>query len=279
MCDTCGLVYTDPKMSEQELSTFYEKEYRELYGNSNEQQRQAHMASEARHAQTAMNILVRHMDVEAIKSQEYGQMQFLDIGASMGRVTSCVKELFGDAAKVIGVEPCIEYGELGLKFNQEKNLPEYVLKYSAFENFNTDDRFDFVTILNTLEHFHSPKKVLKKLHGMMDDKAIVLVAVPNILHIDPLMPCDVFLSSAHLFHFAPPTLSLLLISCGFKPIEVLGIVEEVGEKIYLVAERSTEVPELTFDKKPNFGLMRQYLLEHDAAVASRVTLGQGGYYK
>ena len=59
---------------------------------------------------------------------------------------------------------------------------------------------------------------------------------------------------------------------------MLGTNEEVGEKMYVVAEKA-QPQEITFDKMPDFGLIRKYLLEQDAVNMSRFSLINGGYYK
>ena len=274
MCDKCGLVYTDPKLTELDLIEFYKAEYRTLYKSTPEIQLQM----EANHANTAFSILQRYIDIEKLKA-ENGVLNYADVGASTLRACTGMKTVFKNLAKVVAIEPSKEYVEFGLQVNKQHNMDAEIEIFNGMvEHFSPSYKFDFITMLNTLEHMHSPSKTLKAIHKILDDKAILLLSVPTIINISPTMTVDAWLSNAHLYHFAPATISALLITNGFKPLEMIGNMEEVGEKMYVVAEKA-EPQEIQFDKKPNFGLMRQYLLEQDTCNLSRFALAQGGYYK
>lgn len=274
MCEKCGLIYTDPKLSELDLIEFYKKDYRKTYSSSPDHQLQM----EANHSNTAFQILQRYINVEKLKA-ENGVVNYADIGASTLRACTGFKKTFNDNARVFAVEPSKEYIQMGLQVNKKYDMECQIEIYNGMvEHFKPNCKIDFATMLNTLEHMHSPSKTLQAIHGIMDDGGILVVSVPTILNISAIMAVDAWFSNAHLYHFAPPTINMLLLKNGFKPLEMVGTTEEVGEKMYVVAEKC-EPQEIEFDKKPDFGLMRKYLLEQDAVNMSRISLAQGGYYK
>jgi hypothetical protein len=48
--------------------------------------------------------------------------------------------------------------------------------------------------------------------------------------------------------------------------------------MYIVAQK-TQPQDIVIDKTPNYGLVRQYLLEQDAVNLTRFAMINGGYYK
>lgn len=55
ICTKCGLVYTDPKLTPEDLEKFYKEKYREIYNSNNDIDK--HMISEAWHSDNATQIL------------------------------------------------------------------------------------------------------------------------------------------------------------------------------------------------------------------------------
>lgn len=277
MCEKCGLIYTDPKLTELDLIKFYQEEYREIYNTGNNLM--AHMQSEANHANTAFQIMQRYIDVEALNQSETDVLKYADIGASTLRACTGFKAVFKDKAKVIAIEPSKEYIEAGLELNKKNNMDVQIEIFNGMINsFNPPYKLDFVTMLNTLEHMHSPSKALQHIYSIMDEGGILVISVPTLFGISQMLSIDAWFSNAHLFHFVPPTISMLLVKTGFQPIEMIGQMEEIGEKMYIVAQK-TQPQDIVIDKTPNYGLVRQYLLEQDAVNLTRFAMINGGYYK
>jgi len=276
MCENCGLIFTDPKLTELDLIKFYQEEYRTIYNHGDDMLR--HMQTEANHANTAFQIMQRYIDTEALNQSE-DRLNYADIGASTLRACTGFKAVFKDKARVVAIEPSKEYIQAGLDLNKKNNMDGQIEIFNGMISaFKPNYKLDFVTMLNTLEHMHSPAKVLQHLYSIMDEGAIMVISVPTIFGISPMLSVDAWLSNAHLYHFAPPTISMLLVKTGFQPIEMIGQMEEIGEKMYIVAQK-TQPQDIVIDKTPNYGLVRQYLLEQDAVNLTRFAMINGGYYK
>lgn len=205
MCRNCGLIYVNPKMSREELSKFYAEDYRKIYGGKHS------LDAEKRHAQTAYQLIP--------------QGKHLDIGCSTGELL----KLTGGQ----GIEPSEEYCKIA------KNNGLKVIN-TTFEEYSDRQIFDVITMLNALEHVHSPTEVLRKIYSLLSEEGIVMISVPNILSGTLNIPVDAFLSNAHLYNFSPATLGIMMRKCGLKPIGVYSIPEEMGEKIYMIAAKDVK---------------------------------------
>jgi len=228
ICNNCGLVYIIPKMDREGLKDFYGKHYRETY--------KLNPKAEMNHAKNALDFLIATKTLVT---------PFLDIGASTGKLVDAVK----DIAKINKVVAPV----IGIDAAQEaKNVQKVdILDYE------TDIKFRCITMLNTLEHMHSPVKVLKKIHSIMDEKAALMVSVPDLLNTNVQITMDAYLSNAHLYNFTEKTLAAMLVKTGFRPIFSNYIPEEIGNKLYIIALRAK--PQEPEYKKPDIEKLKAFL--------------------
>jgi len=66
----------------------------------------------------------------------------------------------------------------------KKNLPEAEFYEALIEEFETDERFDTITMVNVLEHVTDPIKVLQKAASFLSEQGVLLVHVPNAMAIN-----------------------------------------------------------------------------------------------
>lgn len=76
--------------------------------------------------------------------------------------------------RVVGVDASSKHLELA-----RVSLPNATLHESLIEEFETEERFGTVTMINILEHVVDPVAVLKKAAGFMREDGVLLVHVPN----------------------------------------------------------------------------------------------------
>jgi len=60
-----------------------------------------------------------------------------------------------------------------------KNNPKINFVKSRIENFKTKNKFDFILLLNLIEHVAEPDKILKKIKNLLNKNGICLVKTPN----------------------------------------------------------------------------------------------------
>lgn len=232
ICKRCGLVYVTPRLTKKELDRFYAEDYRKIYNGGHG------FEAEKRHAENAFQVLQGIRPFSRLRYLPEGKL--LDVGCSTGKLL----ERIGWEINVglYGIEPNLEYCEIA-KASKVANLN---VENCTIEDYNPDFRFDTITMLNALEHVFSPTAVLTKIHGLLNEDGHVLISVPNLLSTHINIPVDAFLSNVHLYNFTPATLGIMAQKCGFRPVKIFSISEEMGEKIYMLVQKSESV-EVVYD--------------------------------
>jgi SAM-dependent methyltransferase len=233
ICKNCGLVYTSPRMTKDTLDEFYRTTYRTIYGSNAEQ----NIIAERNHAMKGLEILFG----SKIKRM-FGPTRFLDVGCSTGQFVEIYKQAMIQnrlPVQATGIEASEDYSRLG-QGRGNRIINEDFLQWETEEN------FDIITIMNTLEHMYSPVATLQKIHELLDVGGHVLISVPNIENVLVSRNMDAFMSNAHLYNFSPQTLISMLQKTGFEPVAIHILFEEIGEKIYALAKKA-EPQEPDFD--------------------------------
>src|SRR5688572_25597530 len=176
ICRICGLVWSNPRPTPQEVRRYYSREYRLDYkGQSTPSLR--HIARSARGALNRYRALAPYLKHGA---------RILDAGAGGGEVVYVLRKLGFDAS---GLEPDEQYARharealdvpVATGFVQDATFPSC--------------RFDVVTMYHALEHVEDPAAILSRLRSWMTDDGVLLIEVPNVE--------AVCISPTHRFHFA-----------------------------------------------------------------------------
>lgn len=136
-------------------------------------------------------------EVMSIAEKELGKNRrdliALDIGSGFGMYS---QELGKYVKKVVGVEPFKGAFDKAVSLNHRSNVHFY---NSLIEDFKTNERFDLVISLTTLEHMPDAEKSFKHVLNLMKKNSIIYLTVPNKLW--PIEP-----------HYRLPFLSLLPLS-------------------------------------------------------------------
>lgn len=203
VCVDCGLVYISPRMTRETLDKFYENEYRNIYN--------AHNDTKNIHSVNAINILKATNVIGTL----------IDIGCNDGSLL----EMYNKETNVYceGVE---KGNSICDKFKIHNDIDDVT------------NKFDIITMLNTLEHLYSPREVLFKLRDVLTDNGHVLISVPNLYNNTLNIHIDGFFSNAHIYNFSAKTLSELMMECGYKIKNIFYINENMGNKIYLLATKN-----------------------------------------
>ena len=209
LCTDCGMIFTNPRMTEVELEIFYRDEYRKIYGKNID----GLVASQVIHARHAL---------EALRDIRFTvPPTLLDVGCSTGTF----------------IEMCQKHGMIA--FGIEPNLSTFTIAKNkglsvanvGIENFNSYRKYDILTIQNTLEHLVDPVKMLGKARELLEDGGCLLISVPDFLTTAHYTHPDAWFSCAHLYHFTHLTLTQLLEKCGFKEVASFGFQESIGDKL------------------------------------------------
>lgn len=197
VCRRCGLVWSNPRPSEDEIRRYYSSEYRLDYkGRSTPSLR--HVARSGRGALNRYRALAPNL--------KRGD-RILDAGSGGGEVVYVLRRLGFDAS---GIEPDAEYAQharltLGVPietgFVQDLSYPS--------------GSFDVVTMYHALEHVEDPVAILRRLRSWIVDGGVLVVEVPN-LEARCIAPAHRF-HFAHFYSFNRQTLEAAGKLAGFTP--------------------------------------------------------------
>ena len=199
ICTRCGLVWSNPRPTEEEIRRYYSHEYRLDYkGRSTPSLR--HIARSARGALSRYRALAPFL--------KKGD-RILDAGAGGGEVVYTLRRFGFDA---IGLEPDERYARhareaLGVPvetgFIQDASFPE--------------GSFDVVTMYHALEHVDNPLAILARLRSWTVDGGVLLIEVPNV-EAACIAPAHRF-HFAHFYNFSRDALTSLGRRAGFEPLQ------------------------------------------------------------
>lgn len=208
ICINCGLVFTNPVLTDKELNDFYGFHYRTYYV-STEYPDEAYI--KMRKLQERADILLNH-----IKERLPVQLQLLDIGASEGTVLNTLRSYCKYDGRYenpifVGVEPNQKFAHYA---ETKHGLKIFNGMISDFLDENTDT-FNFIILNHVLEHFKDPYTVLTKLWKLLETDGYIFIEVPNLEYKN----LDIsFFHIAHIFNFTPCTLEQLALKAGFIPV-------------------------------------------------------------
>lgn len=204
ICKRCGLVYINPRPTDQEYLDLYAK-----YG-------------ETRHSLRSEESIISY--IQSVENKPKGKEisefvskyvpkggRALDIGCGVGTVARALRDTLDMEA--CGIEP-------------DPLLAKTVSKYFNFEIFsgtlddflskNKTTKFDLLILHHVFEHFTDPFLKLRSLEGLLKEGGVLYIEVPNIL--DFKKPVNQFFDLLHPYSYSLPTLNKVLNLGGFKII-------------------------------------------------------------
>jgi 2-polyprenyl-3-methyl-5-hydroxy-6-metoxy-1,4-benzoquinol methylase len=101
-----------------------------------------------------------------------GDIKILDVGGGSGWLLNVIRSI-SERIKFTQV--------VDLDSNAEKLAKENGHEYfcGRIEDFETTQKFDFVLLLNLIEHVENPLAVLNKIEHILTDQGIILIKTPN----------------------------------------------------------------------------------------------------
>lgn len=218
MCRDCGHVYQQRQLFGDDLITFYDGPYRELYGPGDVLK--SDKAREIRFANSRNNMLpvfkkFVHADTPLV----------IEWGTGAGWNLVPIKEA---GAKVKGFDPDSVYVAYGSK---EFGIDLNVLSDPSALSENLTQKVDMLIVNHVLEHMTDPEEAILQFRNLLSDDGIIYVGLPFIEALD-IWGWDHFFHIAHIHYFTIPYFCTLSERAGYA-------VKEVNrEKFYLVLSPS-----------------------------------------
>ena len=194
-CKSCGLVWVDPLPTPAELSSHYERSYREG-GYS--------MFADAEDIRQGI------AEYRLAVVQPFARPgRWLDVGCSGGQ--------FIEAAQKAGVEAeGLDLSAGAIARARERGLTAH---HSSVENFAPERPFETITAFDVIEHSLDPRAFVKCCHTWLVPRGTLVLTLPDVGSIYPrlLMRRHWFYYAPHehLFYFDRRTISRLLSEEGF----------------------------------------------------------------
>ena len=250
LCKTCGMVYQSPRMSDSELDSFYEKEYRQVYQGCE--------------GPNVKDLEVQRGRASALAGfiEDYivPEVRHLDIGSSAGTLLLAFQERFQSTP--VGVEPGTAYRS----FAQSMGLTVY----ESLEQLRASEElpFQLISLAHVLEHIPNPVAYLSGLREeFLQEDGLLLVEVPNLYAHDSF-------EIAHMLAFSAHTLAQTLRKAGFKVIQsrkhgrprsqllpLYITMLACPEKVLSPDQKSLIQPEANVSMKRRLGMVRRRVLQ------------------
>ncbi len=160
-CDHCGLLYTNPMPTENELYEYYTRLYRLDYQGAANQPTAKHVRKRTLEAQSRFKHLVDRLKRPS---------RTLDFGCGTGEFVTCLRSEGHDAH---GFEPGQNYGSYAQTLHGDR------IKIQAWQHVSYDEPFDLVSCFHVLEHLRDPVAALKKIAEWTRPDGLVYIEVPD----------------------------------------------------------------------------------------------------
>lgn len=218
ICRECGLVYSDPRPSEEEVREYYEHEYRLDY--------KAAWQPSARRLYRAGRVALER--VRALRELLAPGLRVLDFGAGGGEVVFMLRKAGCEAE---GFEPNAGYARFAA---EALGLPVRHCFWQEAEI--AAGSFDLVTAFHVVEHLESPCAAMSRVREWLRPGGRFVVEVPNVEAVCH-WPQHRF-HRAHFYNFNLPALEMAGRRAGFEAVR--SAVSRDGGNIMAVFERREE---------------------------------------
>lgn len=200
ICQECGLVYSNPRPTEEENADFYHRRYWGMYKSQSEPNEKFFRRRLPK---------IKSMLAEIAEHLRPG-LRVLEIGSGAGALLWSIKRNCNDEGEFIGVEPHVGHAKFCRERKQldvRSGLLEEVVPTLPKNN------FDLVVMNHVLEHTVSPTKVFETVGRLLKPDGVFVVEVPNVNA--PGSRLSHFFHVAHHFNFSPATLQHLATKTGY----------------------------------------------------------------
>lgn len=191
ICPECGLIMTNPRMTQKSYNLFYDCEYRALYVGKREADN-IYFKRQIKRGNRVIKFLERNIDLSEIQS-------VLEIGCGAGGILYPFKQI---GKNVTGIDIGSEY----LKYGREQGLE--LRNISTADLVQEEKKYDLIILNHVLEHFLSLKTELENITSLLNQNGLIYIEVPGIQSIGSVYEGDLlmYLQNAHVYYFSKATL-------------------------------------------------------------------------
>ncbi len=205
ICQNCGLVYSNPRPSEEENADFYHHRYWDAYKGKNE-------ADDSFFNRRLPKIKSMLQEVTPLLKPG---VKLLEIGCGVGALLWSIKNTCNGLGEFVGVEPHSGHARFARE-QKELNVHNGLLEevYGKLAK----SEFDVIIMNHVLEHTISPTGTFAKLKELLKPNGTLVIEVPNVEA--PGSRLSHYFHIAHHFAFSPKTLQRLGTKGGFRIVKI-----------------------------------------------------------
>jgi hypothetical protein len=201
ICKNCGLLITNPVMTQASLNKFYLDDYRELYTGHKTVQYDF-FEGQYKHGKEIISFIRTHKYNILLQN-----LFVLEIGCGAGGILSAFKD---EGAEILGLDLGTDYMDYGIK---KHNLH---LQKGSIEDYKGEKKPDIIIYSHVLEHTRLTSEMIS-ITKLCHEKTLIYIEVPGVLSIQKTYhDFLLYLQNAHLFHFSLGTLRNLFAKYGFS---------------------------------------------------------------
>lgn len=169
-CESCGLIFTNPRVKENLIAHYYFSDYI--------QHREITKLTNFQRAKNSLGYLFKNPYKKILKAlRSTNAKTVLEVGAGEGSLLNYLKK---NGLNVTGVERdrnCVRRIRAMDITCYSGDLNEVVSKIGF-------KKFDAVVFHHAFEHLYNPKKTLSNIYNLLNEKGIIYLSVPNINSIE-----------------------------------------------------------------------------------------------
>jgi SAM-dependent methyltransferase len=202
ICPTCGLIQTTPRMTQEAYASFYNLEYRKLYGGYAHPNLHLFYDQYCR-GQRLLNHILPHL------SKEPSDSLVCEVGCGPGGILFAFREV---GFTVKGLDLGVEYLEYG------RTQAGLDLTPGSLADVPFSRKPDIILYSHVLEHILDLDRELAIIKGTLAEGGLVCIDVPGVKNIHHVYAGDFlrYLQNAHTYHFTRTTLMNLFVRNGFE---------------------------------------------------------------
>lgn len=204
ICPECGLVMTNPRMTQESYNKFYDTYYRQIYGGTSHAE-DNFFTGQYEHGKKIYKYIKENYDMSRIHS-------VLEVGCGAGGILYAFNKMGIDNTK--GIDVGSEY----IDFGKGKGLD--LESISSEDLVKRNRKYDLIILSHVLEHFLDIESEMNIIRELLADSGVLYVEVPGIKGIPVDYENNIlrYLQNAHIRHFTYDTLKQLMGWNGWDPV-------------------------------------------------------------
>jgi 2-polyprenyl-3-methyl-5-hydroxy-6-metoxy-1,4-benzoquinol methylase len=208
-CDSCRLIYTNPRPAANEAGPYYHANAYISHSDTNEG-----IVNKLYHA---VRKLTLQSKTNWIEPEKKGNKELLDIGCGNGHFLAAAKE---KGWNINGVELDPETAARASKLTGLTIAP-------SLAEIATEKQFQVITLWHVLEHVYELDDYFHFFKSRLNKDGKLLLALPNPASFDAHYFKEYWAAydvPRHIYHFTPATISALAAKYGFKLKKSRGLI-------------------------------------------------------